>query len=70
MVGETGRTRTAVTPGTAGQLDARGEIGRAVRRAPIPAGRVVRIVEVDGLRRVVEPRDDVNAVLAEGSRAA
>jgi membrane-bound serine protease (ClpP class) len=55
MIGETGRTRTALAPGVPGQIDVRGEIWRGVSRAPIPAGAPVSIVELHGLTAVVEP---------------
>jgi membrane-bound serine protease (ClpP class) len=57
MIGETGRTRTPLTAATAGQIDVRGEIWRAVSREPLPAGTAVRIVGVDGLTVLVEPAD-------------
>jgi membrane-bound serine protease (ClpP class) len=55
MVGEEGRTRTAVAPDAAGQVDVHGEIWRAFCRQPVPAGARVRVVEVNGLTLVVEP---------------
>lgn len=57
MIGETARARTALSAERAGQIDARGEIWRAVSRAPVPAGTPVRIVAVDGLTLLVEPHD-------------
>jgi membrane-bound serine protease (ClpP class) len=57
LIGESGRTRTAVTPGTPGQIDVRGEIWRAVSREPLPPGTPVRIAGIDGLTLLVEPQD-------------
>jgi membrane-bound serine protease (ClpP class) len=57
LVGESGRTRTALVPGTPGQIDTRGEIWRAVSREPLPPGAPVRIVGVDGLTLLVEPQE-------------
>jgi membrane-bound serine protease (ClpP class) len=57
MIGEFGRTRTPLAAGTAGQIDARGEIWRAVSREPVPGGADVRIIGVDGLTLLVEPAD-------------
>jgi membrane-bound serine protease (ClpP class) len=59
MIGEVGRTRTAVTPDLPGQIDARGEIWRAVSTEPVAAGAPVRIVAMNGLTLVVEPVQDV-----------
>ena len=55
MVGERGRARTPLAAGIPGQIDAHGEIWRAVSRAPLPAGAPVRVVAVDGLTLLVEP---------------
>lgn len=55
MIGEVGRSRTALTPGVPGQVDARGEIWRAVSEVPIPVGAPVRIVAMQGLTALVEP---------------
>ena len=57
MLGEVGRVRTMLSPDTAGHIDARGEIWRAVSRVPLPAGATVRIVAIDGLTLLVEPVD-------------
>jgi membrane-bound serine protease (ClpP class) len=57
MVGERGRTRTPLAAGIPGQIDAHGEIWRAISREPLPAGAVVRVVAVDGLTLLVEPAD-------------
>jgi membrane-bound serine protease (ClpP class) len=57
LIGETGRTRTLLEPGTPGQIDTRGEIWRAVSREPLPPGAPVRIVGVDGLTLLVEAHD-------------
>ena len=55
MIGEIGRTRTPVAPDMPGQIDARGEIWRAISREPLPAGTTVRIVAINGLTVLVEP---------------
>jgi membrane-bound serine protease (ClpP class) len=66
MVGEVGRTRTAVTPETPGQVDAHGEIWRAVSREPLPPGAPVRVVAINGLTLVVEAAHDLPS---EGAHA-
>jgi membrane-bound serine protease (ClpP class) len=58
MIGEVGRTRTPVTPDTPGQINAHGEIWRAVSTEPLPADAPVRIVAMNGLTLVVEPLRD------------
>ena len=65
MIGETARSRTALSADQPGQIDARGEIWRAISRAPVPAGAPVRIVAVDGLTLLVEPHD--RGAAAEGA---
>jgi membrane-bound serine protease (ClpP class) len=57
MIGELGRTRTPLAPGVPGQVDARGEIWRAVGREALPAGAPVRVAGIDGLTLRVEPAD-------------
>lgn len=57
MIGEIGRTRTPVAPDLPGQIDARGEIWRAISREALPAGIAVRIVAINGLTVMVEPAD-------------
>jgi membrane-bound serine protease (ClpP class) len=57
LIGEIGRTRTILGPGTPGQIDTRGEIWRAVSREPLPPGTPVRIVGVDGLTLLVVAHD-------------
>ena len=69
MIGGTGRSRTALAPEVPGQIDARGEIWRAVSREPVPAGTPVRIVAVDGLTLLVEPHDHGNSEGAHGWKA-
>jgi membrane-bound serine protease (ClpP class) len=58
MVGGIGRTRTPLASDTPGQIDARGEIWRAVSRTALPADAPVRIVAIDGLTLLVEPLND------------
>ena len=58
MVGEPGRARTPLAAGIPGQIDAHGEIWRAISREPLPAGAAVRVVAVDGLTLLVEPADE------------
>lgn len=55
LVGERGRTRTALAPEVLGQIDVHGEIWRAVSRVPLDSGQDVRVTEVNGLTLVVEP---------------
>jgi membrane-bound serine protease (ClpP class) len=57
MVGLVGRSRTPLAPEAPGQVDARGEIWRAISREPLPAGAPVRVVGVDGLTLLVESVD-------------
>jgi membrane-bound serine protease (ClpP class) len=66
MINQTGRTRTALTPGVPGQIDARGEIWQAVSGVAIAAGVPVRIVGLQGLTALVEPLDDSSS---EGAHA-
>ena len=55
LIGEQGRTLTAVTPDREGQVGVHGEIWRATSRAPIDAGTRVRVTQVEGLTIRVEP---------------
>jgi membrane-bound serine protease (ClpP class) len=58
MIGVVGRSRTSLGPDTPGQIDAHGEIWRAVSRQPLAAGARVRVIAMDGLTTVVEPAPD------------
>src|SRR5688572_23142225 len=60
MIGAVARTRTAVAADTPGQVDARGEIWRAISREPIPPGSAVRVVAVEGLTLLVERADGLH----------
>jgi membrane-bound serine protease (ClpP class) len=55
LIGERGRSITAIRTGDVGQVDVRGEIWRATSREPIGAGAPVRVADVDGLTMRVEP---------------
>jgi membrane-bound serine protease (ClpP class) len=55
LVGERGRTLTAVSPDSLGQINVHGEIWRATSANAIPAGREVRVTTVTGLTVFVEP---------------
>jgi membrane-bound serine protease (ClpP class) len=55
LIGEQGRTLTAIEPGAVGQVGVHGEIWRATSRAPIGPGAPVRVAGVDGLTVIVEP---------------
>ena len=57
MIGEPGRTRTTVSADEPGQVDAHGEIWRAISREPLPPGTPIRVVAVDGLTLRVERHD-------------
>ena len=57
LVGQIGRTRGALAPTEPGQIDLRGEIWRAISAVPVPPGRLVRVMRVDGLTLTVEPTD-------------
>jgi membrane-bound serine protease (ClpP class) len=58
MIGSVGRARTELTPSSPGQVDAHGEIWRAVSEVTIPAGAPVRVVAMQGLTVRVEPLGD------------
>ena len=55
LIGEQGRTLSAITPGNAGQVGVHGEIWRATSRDAIGAGTPVRVAAVSGLTMIVEP---------------
>ncbi len=55
LVGEQGRTLSAIAPGHAGQVGVHGEIWRATSRDAIGAGAPVRVAGVNGLTVIVEP---------------
>jgi membrane-bound serine protease (ClpP class) len=61
MVGTLGRTRVPMAAGIPAQIDARGEIWRAISPEPLPAGAAVRIVAVQGLTLLVEPADPLRS---------
>ena len=61
MIGETGRSRTALTSDAPGQVDVHGEIWQATSCEPLPAGVAVRIVSLSGLTLVVERVGDVTS---------
>ncbi|MBI4464483.1 MAG: NfeD family protein, partial [Acidobacteria bacterium] len=53
MIGEIGKAETALTP--EGKIFVHGELWDASSRVPVPAGAVVRILAVEGLKLWVEP---------------
>jgi membrane-bound serine protease (ClpP class) len=55
LIGLSGRVRTPLIPGAAGQIDVRGEIWRAESSVPLNAGQPVQVMAVNGLTLVVEP---------------
>jgi membrane-bound serine protease (ClpP class) len=55
LVGERGRTLTAIDPSAPGQVGVHGEIWRASSRQRIEAGAAVRVAGVHGLTVLVEP---------------
>ena len=55
LIGEEGRTLTAIEPGGMGQVGVHGEIWRATSRDPIAPGAPVRVASVNGLTIFVEP---------------
>ena len=57
LIGEYGRTLTAISPGDFGQVGVHGEIWRATSHAPIAVGAPVRVARVNGLTVHVEPVD-------------
>ena len=54
LIGERGRTLTALGPDAHGQIRVHGEIWRASSLAPVPAGHAVRVTAVSGLTLLVE----------------
>jgi len=58
LVGQIARARTPLAPGEPGHVDIHGEIWRAMTLVPVPLGRHVRVVRVDGLTLTVEPADN------------
>ena len=68
MIGVIGHCRTPLGPDTPGQIDAHGEIWRAVSRQPLAAGTRVRVIAIDGLTTVVEPAPDGLAAGDDGWR--
>ena len=67
LIGTYGRARTAVGPGSPGQVSTRGEIWTAVSPAPLQAGDAVRIVGVNGLTLTVEAAEDRGPAKGGGS---
>ena len=57
MVGQLGRARTGISPDSAGQIDIRGEIWRALSTVPVEPAQPVRVRAVDGLTLLVEPAE-------------
>jgi membrane-bound serine protease (ClpP class) len=57
MIGEPGRTQTAIAAGGTGYVAAHGEVWIARATQPVDAGAPVRIVALDGLTLTVEPID-------------
>jgi membrane-bound serine protease (ClpP class) len=55
LVGQHGRARTALAPGTHGQIDVHGEIWRAESSIALDAGAPVRVIGINGLTLSVEP---------------
>ena len=55
LIGEQGRTLSAITPGNIGQVGVHGEIWRATSHDAIDAGAPVRVAGVNGLTVIVEP---------------
>jgi membrane-bound ClpP family serine protease len=58
LLGQVGRTRPARAVDPPVLIDLPGELWSARCRAPIPSGRMVRVVDRRGLTLVVEPADD------------
>jgi membrane-bound serine protease (ClpP class) len=54
MVGELGRTLTAIAAGEHGQINVHGEIWRATSADPVAAGDRVRVMAIQGLTLLVE----------------
>jgi membrane-bound serine protease (ClpP class) len=55
LIGQRGRSLTAIGPGAVGQVDVRGEIWRATSRDAIRGGAPVRVSGIEGLTMFVEP---------------
>lgn len=58
MIGAAGVVRVPVTPDGEGQVFVHGEYWRAVAAKPVPVGKRVRIVRMEGLTLTVEPIED------------
>ncbi|OFW27569.1 MAG: serine protease [Acidobacteria bacterium RIFCSPLOWO2_02_FULL_59_13] len=56
MIGEIGKAETALVP--EGKIFVHGELWDAASRIPVPAGAVVRVLAVEGLKLWVEPVSD------------
>lgn len=61
MVGRTGATLTAMTPGVTGQVRLHGEIWRASSAMPISPDTRIRVLGVSGLTLAVEPLEAASA---------
>jgi membrane-bound serine protease (ClpP class) len=57
LIGEIGRTLTAIAPNAMGQVSVHGERWRATSRQPIPEDTPVRVDAIDGLTLTVAPTD-------------
>jgi len=55
LVGAHGEARDAIASGTPGYVRVRGELWRAISRAPVEPGQAIRVLDINGLTLDVEP---------------
>src|SRR5262249_10309094 len=61
LLGAQGVAEAALIAGTEGMIRVHGELWRAVSVQPVPAGRPVKVVRIDGLTLSVEPVETAHA---------
>jgi membrane protein implicated in regulation of membrane protease activity len=54
MIGKTAVVSEAITPNTVGSVKVRGQVWSAIASASIPVGTEVRILEIEGVKLIVE----------------
>ena len=61
LVGEQGIAESGLGPGVEGMIRVHGELWQAVSSQPVPAGKPVKVLRVEGLKLAVEPIEAVTA---------